>query len=268
MTNPNFDSLSSQTTFAPPIQSPYDSLARLARQKQKLAAEDAEFERMVEKILKEEFPTADIPQRKVNAETLSQSPVTRIGTGFVDNVRDVISGVSDFFVSMFAPSQVKKEVSSEEAAADEQRKALRFFLESDENWLVAGDPTILPMEIPDEALQALKDSQDSHRDTPQSPTPFGGGGPISPSASEKISTIADSEGQTIEGGGIAFTETSPAGGEVSSVPQASSDTGESLNPESSESQGVIAKVKKAIGSLASTIGNAIKAGFLRILSWF
>ena len=246
--DPYYGSFDSQNTFAPP-RLPRDIIAELDK----------------------------FPKPKLGQDILRDSrAITRRDSSenLFYNVNDVISGVSDFFTSLFGPSK-RKELPLEEQIAEKERKELRFYLETG-NLLVAGDPSILPEEIPDDALLSLQ-PQDPRRGFSDLPVSYPATGTVLPdegvsrspiSATEVINAIADSGQRMIEGGYTTSTEIASGLEEISGVSQISIDAGENKETGTPASEGVIAKLQKSFKILVSTIVGAIKASLLRILSWF
>ncbi|OGG77534.1 hypothetical protein A3B35_01835 [Candidatus Kaiserbacteria bacterium RIFCSPLOWO2_01_FULL_54_24] len=255
VTNTSFDALSSQVTFGDSLQTPYGSISQLSKNP-RLTAE----ERAVLALLERSNQQVNKRGQSIDAGVLRNS-ITDATSNIVGNVRDVISGVADFFASMFVPPG-DRELSEEEKAAEEARKALRFFLEPQENVLAIGDPEALPTEIPDDEFQPAQGPGGSFS---QSQT-FSSGDAAADSTSGAIGAIANSNGQAGGGGVAAGTDASESGEASDAAPDAAGS--ESIGEDTPEPQGVVAKVKKAVGSLVSNVGNAIKSGFLRILSWF
>src|SRR3989344_3603841 len=258
VTNTRYDSLDSQNTFAQPLQTPYGSISQLSKNA-KLTAEQRAMLVLVDSF--DKLNTGAKPKTALDTNILRNS-ITDATSNIVGNVRDVISGVADFFASILVPSG-DRELSEEEKAAEEARRALRFFLESQENLLAAGDPEALPTEIPDDDFQSAQGSSGGF----SRPQTFSSGGGATDPNSGATGAIANSNGQTGGGGGAANAEGTPGSSDGASgaAPGAG---GESVTYDPSEPQGVVAKVTKAVGSLVSNIGSAIKSGFMRILSWF
>ena len=255
VTNPYYDSLDSQNTFAQPLQTPYGSISQLSKNA-KLTAEQRAVLVLVDTF--EKLNTSARPKTAPKTTVLRNS-ITNTAANFTDGVRDVLNIVSDLFSSTLVPSG-DRELSEEEKAAEEARKALRFFLEPQDKLLAAGDPEALPTEIPDDEFQS---TQGSGGDFSQAQTFSSGDGTSSP-ASGATGVISNSQGQTTGGGGIAAA----SGSEDASSTASGSASGESIEEDPSEPQGVVAKIKKAIGSLVSAVTKVIQTSFLHVLSWF
>ena len=255
VTNPYYDSLDSQNTFAQPLQTPYGSISQLSKNA-KLTAEQRAVLVLVDTF--EKLNTSARPKTAPKTTVLRNS-ITNTAANFTDGVRDVLNIVSDLFSSTLVPSG-DRELSEEEKAAEEARKALRFFLEPQDKLLAAGDPEALPTEIPDDEFQS---TQGSGGDFSQAQTFSSGDGTSSP-ASGATGVISNSQGQTTGGGGIAAA----SGSEDASSTASGSASGESIEEDTSEPQGVVAKIKKAIGSLVSAVTKVIQTSFLHVLSWF
>ncbi len=240
--NRNYDAASSQTTFAPSIENPSDVLAQLAEQK------SAQRERVT-----------------LETGTPVQNPIARLGENFVSNVRTVVSGVADFFASIFSPRRNASAPPSDTGMGREG-EAMRLALESG-NLLVPGNPTEVPSETPEGPVAQAPDA--FHGTSSRASRT---GGSSASSSAEAIAAIANAPeaSSTIE---LALASTSTSTPEVSvrnPLRALFGDFGSQSSgaPQERKPVGVAAAIRRAVSSAISRIAGAISAGIAAILSWF
>ncbi|KKW46493.1 hypothetical protein A2766_03270 [Candidatus Kaiserbacteria bacterium RIFCSPHIGHO2_01_FULL_58_22] len=267
-TNTTFESLSSQVTFPKENPDTYELIARLSGRP---LAQGVQTKTRAQVGTKVVDPVSGAPRLQLDPgedASVVRSP-GRAAAGFVENVRDVISGISDFFVSMFSPRGSGSESLAAEAEGKEaeagssagERTRLVLNAEPEGNILVPGDPTFVLKEVP-EGIVLLQ-----YRDPFRGPAPSApGSGSAAPTPAETIAAIAEGP-PSASGGETALAEDAPAPrSEISALGDTTAPDLVAERPE--EPAGVVATIRKTVGDALSAVGAGIKAGLSRLFSWF